>query len=184
MPRKILTEEPVHSNRQEEQQSTVSKGNVTVIETSEESTLITSLEMEKLFHEWSVTGKNDLMINPTLAERIRQYLRYHEELDPLKVQLAERIYKPFVINCKSEEYRSFGLYINSKKIQDFHFYRLNDIFSAIHISTFRFILTKLRSPYAPYIDVSKQLFIDIMAYVLANNGDCVFDGGAYRITLA
>lgn len=182
MPRTILTEEPVHSDGQEEQQSTVSKENVTVIETSEESTLITSPEMEKLFYEWSVTGKNDLMINPTLAERIRQYLRYQEELDPLKVQLAERIYKPFVVNCDTE-YKCFDLCVNEQKLGKFNFYLFDNFYRVIHISTFRYILTQVRNPYVPYIDVSKELFIDIGAYALTNNGKYIFKDGTYYVTL-
>lgn len=183
MSRRIITEEPVHFDGQEEQQSTVSKGNVTVIETSEESTLIASPEMEKLFDEWSATGKNDLMINPTLAERIRQYLHYQEELDPLKVQLAERIYKPFVVNCENDVYKSFNLYVNGQWMCHSNFYLFNHLFIAIHISTFRYILAQVQNHYAPYIDVSKQLFIDIKTYALINNGNCVYEDKSYYVTL-
>ena len=46
--------------------------------------LITSGEIEKVFNEWKANGENDLVVISNLAERIRQYLAYQEELDPLR----------------------------------------------------------------------------------------------------
>lgn len=148
--------------------------------------LITSDEIVKLYNEWDLTGKNDLFINPSLAERIRQYLKYQEELDPLKTQLAERIYKPFIVTSFGRgNYKNFDILVNGKLVAGTRNYLYEGYYKIIHVSAFKSILAFIQNPYAPYIDASAEQYVDFQAYVIANNGSYKFESyqDAWSITL-
>ena len=148
--------------------------------------LITSDEIVKLYNEWDLTGKNDLFINPSLAERIRQYLKYQEELDPLKTQLAERIYKPFIVTSFGKgNYKNFDILVNGKLVAETRNYLYEGYYKIIHVSAFKSILAFIQNPYAPYIDASAEQYVDFQAYVIANNGSYKFESyqDAWSITL-
>lgn len=189
MGRQIFAEEP-QQEEQDEQQVTPTESSVsdsvTTTNTSAidgESTIITAREMKKLFNEWDANGKNDLCINPTLAERIQKYLEYQEQLDPLKAKLAERIYKPYLIAVSSEpDHRDFSLYVNEYFVLKAPFYLFDNLYQLVNIITFKRFLSHIGNPYALYMDASKKLYIDIHAYVIANGGSLSFNEG-YHITL-
>lgn len=195
MNRTIIPEKIVNSDEEEKQQITIysKKGtetsnvievdNATVIEHSEEHTIITATEIERLFHELSITEKNDLTVNPTLPERIQQYLEYQKNLDPLRIQLAERIYKPFIIDYEIKDYKSFDLFINETRVGLYKFYSLDHFYRVISISTFRCLLACIGNPYFPYIKTSENVLIHLEAYVLFNNGTFKFKNEAFYITL-
>ncbi len=184
MPRQIIAEEPQQEEQDEQQlasaESSVSDSVTTTANTSGingESTIITAREMEKLFHEWNANGQNDLCINQTLAERIQQYLDYQEQLDPLRAKLAERIYRPYLITISPSEVKSkpFNIYVNNAKLRQEHFLPLGDFYRATHICALKTVLTFIGNPYAIYIDASKDQFVDLLGYVIANGGSFKYD---------
>lgn len=154
---------------------------------SVDSVLISSSEIDKLYHEWDLNGQNDLFINPSLAERIKKYLAYQEELDPLKSQLAERIYKPFLITTtlNKNSYDNLDIKVNGKKVVCTSCYLYEGFYKIIHVSAFKSILTSIGNPYAPYINTSLGHYVDFLAYTIANGGSFEFDDdtGTWIITL-
>ena len=189
MPRKIAIEN-LEQAVDEQENSEGLKDDSTVsgqiLTPSVDSVLITSTEIDKLYHEWDLNGQNDLFINPSLAERIRKYLAYQEELDPLKSQLAERIYKPFItaINDKSG-YKNFQISVNKKAVTSTSCYLYEGYYKIIHVSAFKSILASIGNPYAPYINASLKQYVDFLAYTIANGGSYDFDdiSEAWSITL-
>lgn len=184
MPRQIIAEEPQQEEQDEQQVassgSSVSDSVTTTANTSGingESTIITAHEMEKLFHEWDINGKNNLCINPTLAERIQKYLEYQEQLDPLKAKLAERIYKPYLITINPSEVKTkyFNIYVNEVELRQEAFYPLGNFYRVTHICALKTVLTSIGNSYALYIDASKNQFVDFLGYVIANGGSFKYD---------
>lgn len=183
--RQILVESPIKDTSVAQVASpsrTTPTTNVPPVTTDDATILITSGEMDKLFHEWDASGQNDLFVNPTLAERIRQYLAYQEELDPLKEQLAERIYKPYLVDVSTANYRNFTISVNNSTVVETSCYLYNGYYKIISVSSFKCILAHIRNPYAPYINGMSNEYVDFCAYVIANGGSFVFDNG-WHITL-
>lgn len=183
MARQILPEEQFQDNGQvteeiiEVEKAPISTG------TMGEETIITADEMNKLFHEWTANGQNNLYVNLSLAERIRKYLEYQEELDPLKEKLAERIYKPYLVEInKNTLYKEFEIHVNGKYITKECCYDFGGFFCIINVRAFKVILSSIGNPYAPYIPNSTTSYIDILGYVIANGGSYIFDNG-YKLTI-
>lgn len=192
MSRQIIVDE-AHQDGQEagttEQniisEGTQAQGSTFLPTVGQDSVLISSDEMDRLFHEWDANGKNDLYINPTMAERIRQYLAYQEELDPLKAKLAERIYKPYLVTPdRSDDYSNVNIKINnSDALITTSAYILANYYKAIPVVSFKAILVALRNPYALYIPNTPKQYVDFLAYVIANGGEWKFSSNTYSITL-
>ncbi len=132
--------------------------------------IIQADEMEKLFNEWDANGHNDLSINPTLKQRIEQYLEYQEELDPLREKMAERIWKPY--RCPGEEGKKVTFEVNFKTITNtpLHNYSGSKISGVVTLADFKLILIAVENPYAKWIKGDNKIGIDLRSYVIANGG--------------
>lgn len=136
--------------------------------------IISADDMEKLLHEWNVNGKNDLLVDSTLADRIRQYIKYQEELDPLKKDMAKRVYSPFKVYEDSNISLSFEVHLNEIFIAEIPIYKANGLYRLININDFKFILIALHNPFAPWINEEGQM--DLMSYMISI-------GYSYEITI-
>lgn len=136
--------------------------------------LITSGEIEKVFNEWKANGENDLVVIPNLAERIRQYLAYQEELDPLKEELAERIYKPYI--CYGTDGKEAKLIVNNDFVATVKIYKTySGIYQCMEVYGFKKMLLHLKNPYAIWIKEQRAerdvcTGVDVGAYIAQNGG--------------
>lgn len=180
MPRQIIVEEP---------EKTISSENATtvasnpILSAEPAQVLVSSYELTQLFNEWNQNGQNDLAINPSLSDRIQQYLNYQEELDPLRAKLAERIYKPFV-DTPHDDYKDLRFFINSDYITSGNIFAReseNSYYRLITLVTFKCILLALNNPYAPYIVASERTYVDIVTYILSIGMHFKWENGEFTI---
>ena len=141
------------------------------IEESElsETVLITAKEMEKAIFEFDKNGKNDLTINPSLAERIRQYLAYQEELTPLFQKLAERLYLPYIEAGTGA--LEVTMYVNNSMVSKVTLYK-SDVsyeYQIVTVQEFKQFLCYLKNPYARWIE-NKRGGVNVATYVHAQGG--------------
>lgn len=131
--------------------------------------IITAEEMEKAIFEFNQNGKNDLTINPSLAERIRQYLAYQEELTPLFQKLAERLYLPYLE--ESNGYIDVTMYVNNTQVNKITLYKsgVSYEYQVVTIQAFKQFLCYLKNPYAIWIE-NKRGGVNIATYVHSQGG--------------
>lgn len=136
--------------------------------------LITSGEIEKVFNEWKANGENDLVVISNLAERIRQYLAYQEELDPLKEELAKRIYKPY--GCRGTDGKEARLIVNNDFVATVKIYKTHSgVYQCMEVYGFKKMLLHLKNPYAIWMKEQKDesdgcTVVDAGAYIAQNGG--------------
>lgn len=132
----------------------------------EDGVIITSDEMEKLLHEWDVSGKNDLCVNATLAERIQQYLDYQKQMDPLKKEMAKRIYEPYKLN--GDNGIATSIYVNTRYVGEMYLFKAYSTYRVIRINDFKYILMALGNQYAPWINEDGGM--DLKGYIISLGG--------------
>ncbi|MCI8396926.1 MAG: hypothetical protein HFJ52_04600 [Clostridia bacterium] len=140
-----------------------------------EGVLITSSEIEAVFNEWKANEENDLVVIPDLAKRIKQYLDYQKELDPLKEELAVRIYKPYL--CEATDSVKAKMYVNNDFIATVEVYTSKiGMNHCITISAFKMLLLHLKNPYALWIKQTDACVkVDVRAYIVQNGGSYEFE---------
>lgn len=172
MPRTIMSEKLEKSAATVKQKNGEDVKNLTP--NDEESTIVTAAELKKLFNEWDASGKNDLSINSSLADRINQYLDYQRKLDPLRHELASRIYKPYLIEDDDLSHELRDLYVNDEFIATISAYKRNSTCRLVTISDFKIILMALNNPYAVWIDQKDDNlldeYVDYFAFIVNNGG--------------
>ncbi len=170
MSRKIIPEEqPKADVQQEVQQNLVTQSVSKIINTAGGEVVITSAELEQIFYEWDATGKNDLVVNDSIAEKIQAYLEYQNILKPLKVKLAEEQFERFLINKGSDGYE-YKIYVNSVHVATNKVYSLNGVRSIMYFDDFRAILCFLKNPFAFYAYKEGNKVIDARGWVLEHGG--------------
>lgn len=188
MPRPILTEEQPKTEAVE--QNNISEENKIIANNKDilagETTIITAEEMRRACNEWNENGQNDFNINANLAERIRQYLEYREEIDPLMAKMAERIYKPYIVDVNREqsEIEAAILLNNTKIIPQTKLFKISGQTKGpqlISISDFKRLIIALKNPYGIYINVQEEIYIDVKSYIymIGGNVNLKEDGGNY-----
>lgn len=134
-------------------------------------------EMEKLFHEWDANGKNDLYVNSTLANRIRKYIDYQNEMDPLKKEMAARVYAPFKVAVDSGISTTASVYIDNNHITDIKIFEYAGTKRAVRICDFKIILMALDNPYAYWIDEDGE--VDLKGYLMSIGCSYKYDTASY-----
>lgn len=158
---------------QEDQEKKTVEHSTPISQSDEEQVIITADEMTKLLNEWDATGRNDLSVNHTLGQRIEEYLDYQDEMDPLRAKLAERIYKPYIVNPSDNNLYRTKVYLNNDFIctARAHVDTNAEIYTGVmNLSTFKTILIALQNPYAPWIQTNENIAIDVKSYIIKNGG--------------
>lgn len=135
------------------------------LDNAKDGIIVYADEMEKLFHEWDANGKNDLYVNSTLADRIRQYLDYQTEMDPLRKEMAARIYAPFEVNgdFSGNSANNASVYVDDKFLAIMKVYEYAGSKRVVRICDFKTILMALDNPYAYWID--NDGYVDLKGYI-------------------
>ena len=98
--------------------------------------------------------------------------------------MAERIYKPFLVPItNTEKFKQFSLIVNTVTVVETRFYSWEGYYKIIHASSFKSVLAFIKNPYAPYISVSNNQYIDVLAWVIANGGSYEFCNSSWLVTL-
>ncbi len=177
MPRQILPEGQESKNEQAQSQGSATE------ETSFGFASLSSDELDKLFHEWDASGKNDLLVEPDLANRVREYLAHQKELDALRLELAERIYKPFEVTIgNASPYSTLDIYVNNIRVfVDASLYKFGGSPCTINLSAFKSVALALGNSHASYIPEDKISGVDLFAYLVSIGKSCDYNGFSIRI---
>lgn len=174
---KMESQEQKQTNRQEKEQQVVKK-----VANSENGVTISSAELEHMFYEWDATGKNDLIVNGSIAGRIEEYLAYQETLKPLKVKLAEEQFERFLIDDVGNGYEN-TVYVNSEYVGKVKAYYKNSSYAYMEFEDFRIILCVCKNPYAYYPYKNSDKIIDVRGWVIEHGGTYKVDNDEYRIDI-
>ena len=153
------------SNSQEAMASKVPKGGTAIL---------TASEIKRLFRDWEDLGRNDLSIDLDFATRARAYLEYQKSLEPVKRELAEAIYRPFVVTLDFTEplHDKFNVIIAGKLNTQMLFFSSfkegHGIRDLITLSSFKSLLLAANVPYASYIPSDSKTMVDFNSYAMAN----------------
>lgn len=138
-----------------------------------EKVTISSAELEQIFYEWDLNGKNDLTIDGgDIAKKIEAYLAYQETLKPLKIKLAEEQFERFLVESvdeeKSEEAR---ITLNRNFVETAMLFSKNSVYGYMNFEDFRLILCACKNPYAYYPYKNEKRIIDVRGWVLEHGGN-------------
>lgn len=144
------------------------------VEMNDETTLISSDDMQKLFSMWD---GNDLKININLKDKINEFLNYQEEMNALKDKFNTNLFDNFIIYSRdtgstyerNENYYA-ALYINEKFITDILLFSVNHSCRGILLQDFKLILTILGNKNAIWIENDNNTIIDIITYIVSIGG--------------
>lgn len=117
--------------------------------------LIRAEELAKLLKKWNENENSDLYINSSLASRIREYLKYQEEIEPLKRGLAERMYSIFKCNVNGKS-RKEELYYNNSSLGKVTTYEMENGNRAMSIRDLKIIMQAMDYQYAMWIPETEE----------------------------
>lgn len=151
----------------------------TALDNAKDGVIVYADEMEKLFHEWDANGKNDLYVNSTLADRIRQYLDYQMEMDPLRKEMAARIYAPFKVNNDAigNKGNNTSVYVDGKYLTMMKVYEYAGTKRVVRICDFKTILMAIDNPYACWID--DDGYVDLKGYITSIGYSYEYEESSY-----
>ena len=139
-----------------------------------EPAILTASEIKRLFRDWEDLGRNDLSIDLDFATRARAYLEYQKNLEPVKRELAEAIYRPFVVTLDFKKPLStlFNVIVEGKLNTKMLFYSPfvdgRGIRDLITLHSFKSLLLAANVPYASYIPSDTKTLVDFHSYAMAN----------------
>lgn len=176
MPRQILPEGQEGKEDQAQIQGSA------IEETSFGFASLSADELDKLFHEWDASGKNDLLVEPDLANRVREYLAHQKELDALRLELAERIYKPFEVEITGNPLISPDIYVNGTRVfVSTGLYKFGSSPCVINLSAFKSVALALGNSHASYITENKKIGVNLFAYLASIGKSYDYNGYSIRI---
>lgn len=176
MPRQILPDV------QEGKENQVQKQGLSTEEASFGFASLSADELDKLFHEWDSSGKNDLLVELDLANRIREYLAHQRELDALRLELAERIYKPFEVAVVNNPHTNPDIYVYGTLVFDgAGLYKFGASPCVITLSAFKAVALALGNSHASYIPESKEIGVNLFAYLASIGKTYTYNGFSIRI---
>lgn len=189
MPRQILAEDEARTEEQISE-DTIPQGKAILqnsLNAASNECSIRQEEMEKLLNEWTFLGKGDLIVDSTMADRLRKYIAYQEELDPLREQLANRLYSKF--SCEIErasDSLEVKVYVDG---QDEGFYvsiacrTQSESKTYIRLNDFKKILASMKNPYAQYIpEDNRNTRVNIFAFLKSIGASVNWDSYGLKIT--
>lgn len=178
MPRQILSE------TQEEPKS---NGTHTASETSattkSNETVLPADVLKRLFCEWENVERGDLSVDSTLAGTITEYLEYQKELDPLRKQLAARMYLPFIME-KIGSRVDYDILVGDWKFtvclyRDFN----GNSPRGILLDDFKALAIALNITYAKYFPSTTNTYIDLFSFCNAHGLNFNLDTSDRNITI-
>lgn len=147
---------------------------------------ISAEELEQIFYEWDATGKNDLFVDESIAEKIKAYLAYQKKLKPLRVKLAEEQFERFLVH-DSTLYRKtsvyYTIYLNDVLIGTAKIFYKNEIYGYMYFDDFRIILSSCKNPCAYYPYKDEERIIDVRGWVLEHGGSFKQENSSIKIEL-
>ncbi len=178
MPRQILSE------TQEEPKS---NGTHTASETSattkSNETVLPADVLKRLFCEWENVERGDLSVDTTLAGTITEYLKYQEELDPLRKKLAARMYLPFIME-KINGGTEYDIFIDDWRFSVYLCKADNsDKPRGIPLSDLKTIAIALNITYANYFPSIPNTYIDLFSFCNAHGLNFNLDTSDRNITI-
>lgn len=174
MPRTIVPigQEPENkqANAQAEQEGKRLAGSASL-----DTEVITAEEIENLTAEFTRNGKNALVINPNLANRIRQYLEQQEELEPLMEKLVMKWCKRYQEDGTDGD--DVWLSVNGKIIGEIELFygKKSRIYQIVTLMGFKNFLSYVGHPYAKWIPVHSS-GINLATYVFEQGGTFILYG--------
>jgi len=169
MPRSIIPE----AQSQAQDQNSIQEA-AAIEKPKGETAILTASEIKRLFRDWEDLGRNDLSIDTDFAARAKAYLEYQKDLEPVKRELAEAIYKPFVVTLDFKDPLSdtFNVIIrgklNAKIVLFSPFMDGLNVRSLTTLSSFKSLLLAANVPYASYIPSDTKTLVDFHSYAMAN----------------
>lgn len=188
MQRTIIPEEQHEEVQNTEQQVQVNESQ-TVNKTIDvnDRVVISSYELEQLFHEWDCTGKKDLIINESIADRIQEYLAYQERIKPLKIKLAEEQFGRFIVDKVQREHE-IKIYIDSVFVTKISMFAVSDYnWVCMYFGDFRdIVLCACKNPFAFYAYQGKEYKtkINVKGWIMEHGGSFEEDENEYKIRIS
>lgn len=177
MPRQILPEGQGDKEHQSQIQGSATE------EASFGFASLSSDELDKLFHEWDASGKNDLLVEPDLANRVREYLAHQKELDALRLELAERIYNPFKAEIVGSNLcKALDIYVNGTNVfSSACLYRLGGSPCVINLCAFKSVALALGNSHASYIPENNKIGVNLFTYLASIGKSYRYDDYSIKI---
>ena len=144
-----------------------------ILEKSE--AIIKASELQILLKEFEANGHNDLRINRELLSRIREYLAYQVEADPLKRELAKRFINQYFFAEDVDDMDEYNpvsamLYVNEREIAEIEIFDLssngNYLYRGVDVDDFILILSAIGNCYSNWIDnLENNNIIDLARFI-------------------
>jgi len=151
--------------------------------TTGKETVISADVLKRLFCEWENVERGDLSVDSTLAGTITEYLKYQEELDPLRKQLAARMYLPFIME-KIGSRVDYDILVGDWKFtvclyRDFN----GNSPRGILLDDFKALAIALNITYAKYFPSTTNTYIDLFSFCNAHGLNFNLDTSDRSITI-
>ena len=173
MARQIISETQEETHKAAET-STTTKSNETVLQAD---------VLKRLFCEWENVERGDLSVDTALADTISKYLKYQEELDPLRKELATRMCQPFVME-KITDYVEYNILIGDSKLRvSLYRHYTNDQPRVLRLDDFKIVAIALNITYAKYFPTSTDTYIDLFSFCSAHGLKFDLDKANKQITI-
>lgn len=146
-------------------------------------TIISADALKRLFCEWENVERGDLSVDSTLAGTITEYLKYQEELDPLRKKLAARMYLPFIME-KINGCTDYDIFIDDWRFRVYLCKADNsDKPRGIPLSDLKTIAIALNITYANYFPSIPNTYIDLFSFCNAHGLNFNLDTSDRNITI-